>query len=72
MFIPVYCAQIQGYNAQQIGYVVMWSGLPQLVLFPLMPVLMRFIDARLLVIAGTLLFRRELFSSTSISRMMSA
>jgi hypothetical protein len=31
--IPVYCAQIQGYNAQQIGYVVMWSGLPQLFLF---------------------------------------
>ena len=25
--IPVYCAQIQGYNAEQIGYVVMWSGL---------------------------------------------
>ena len=34
--IPVYCAQIQGYNAEQIGYVVMWSGLPQLVLFPAM------------------------------------
>jgi DHA2 family multidrug resistance protein len=32
--IPVYCAQIQGYNSQQIGYVVMWSGLPQLVLLP--------------------------------------
>jgi MFS transporter, DHA2 family, multidrug resistance protein len=54
--IPVYCAQIKGYNAQQIGYVVMWSGLPQLVLFPMMPLLMRFFDARLLVIAGTLFF----------------
>ncbi|HWK47383.1 MAG TPA: DHA2 family efflux MFS transporter permease subunit [Stellaceae bacterium] len=54
--IPVYCAQIQGYNAQQIGYVVMWSGLPQLVLFPLMPLLMRVVDARLLVVTGTLFF----------------
>jgi MFS transporter, DHA2 family, multidrug resistance protein len=54
--IPVYCAQIQGYNAQQIGYVVMWSGLPQLLLFPLMPLIMRIFDARLLVITGTLFF----------------
>jgi DHA2 family multidrug resistance protein len=54
--IPVYCAQIQGYNAQQIGYVVMWSGLPQLILFPLMPLIMRVFDARLLVITGTLFF----------------
>jgi DHA2 family multidrug resistance protein len=54
--IPVYCAQIQGYNAQQIGYVVMWSGLPQLLLFPLMPLIMRVVDARLLVITGTLFF----------------
>ena len=54
--IPVYCAQIQGYNAQQIGYVVMWSGLPQLLLFPLMPLIMRVFDARLLVITGTLFF----------------
>ncbi|GLS42610.1 DHA2 family efflux MFS transporter permease subunit [Methylobacterium brachythecii] len=54
--IPVYCAQIQGYNAQQIGYVVMWSGLPQLLLFPMMPLIMRTFDARLLVIAGALFF----------------
>jgi MFS transporter, DHA2 family, multidrug resistance protein len=54
--IPVYCAQIQGYNAQQIGYVVMWSGLPQLVLFPMMPLLMRAVDARLLVVTGTVFF----------------
>lgn len=54
--IPVYCAQIQGYNAQQIGYVVMWSGLPQLLLFPMMPLIMRVFDARLLVVTGTLFF----------------
>ena len=54
--IPLYCAQIQGYNAEQIGYVVMWSGIPQLFVFPLMPFLMRRVDPRLLVAAGTLLF----------------
>jgi DHA2 family multidrug resistance protein len=54
--IPLYCAQIQGYNAEQIGYVVMWSGIPQLFVFPAMPFLMRRVDPRLLVAAGTLLF----------------
>jgi MFS transporter, DHA2 family, multidrug resistance protein len=54
--IPVYCAQILHYNAQQIGFVVMWSGLPQLILFPAMPFIMRAFDARLLVAAGTLCF----------------
>lgn len=54
--IPLYCAQILGYNAQQIGYVVMWSGLPQLALFPAMPFLLKRIDARVLVVTGTVLF----------------
>jgi MFS transporter, DHA2 family, multidrug resistance protein len=54
--IPLYCAQIQGYNAEQIGWVVMWSGIPQLFVFPMMPLLMRKFDPRVLVVAGTLLF----------------
>jgi DHA2 family multidrug resistance protein len=54
--IPLYCAQILGYNAQQIGYVVMWSGLPQLALFPAMPLLLKRFDPRLLVVTGTALF----------------
>ncbi len=28
--LPVYLAQIQGYNAEQIGMVLAWTGLPQL------------------------------------------
>jgi DHA2 family multidrug resistance protein len=65
--IPVYCAQIQGYNAEQIGYVVMWSGLPQLFLFPAMPFLMKRVDPRLLVIAGTLLFAASCFVNVALS-----
>ncbi len=65
--IPVYCAQIQGYNAQQIGYVVMWSGLPQLLLFPLMPRIMRFVDPRLLVIVGTLFFAASCFINVNLT-----
>jgi MFS transporter, DHA2 family, multidrug resistance protein len=65
--IPLYCAQIQGYNAEQIGYVVMWSGLPQLVLFPAMPFLMRKIDLRILVIIGTLLFASSCFINVNLT-----
>jgi DHA2 family multidrug resistance protein len=65
--IPLYCAQIQGYNAEQIGYVVMWSGLPQLVLFPAMPFLMKRFDARILVIIGTLLFASSCFINVNLT-----
>ncbi|MDX7950564.1 DHA2 family efflux MFS transporter permease subunit [Lichenihabitans sp. Uapishka_5] len=65
--IPVYCAQIQGYNAEQIGYVVMWSGLPQLVMFPIMPLLMRRFDPRLLVVAGTVLFVVSCFINVNLT-----
>jgi DHA2 family multidrug resistance protein len=65
--IPLYCAQIQGYNAEQIGYVVMWSGLPQLLLFPAMPFLMKRFDARLLIATGTLLFAASCFINVNLT-----
>lgn len=65
--LPVYLAQIQGYNALQIGQVIMWMGLPQLLLIPLVPILMRFVDARLICAAGFLLFGLGSFLSGSLS-----
>jgi MFS transporter, DHA2 family, multidrug resistance protein len=65
--IPLYCAQIQGYNAEQIGYVVMWSGLPQLALFPAMPFLMKKFDPRILVATGTLLFALSCFINVNLT-----
>ena len=43
--LPVYLARIQGYNSEQIGMVLAWTGLPQLVLIPLVPRLMQRFDA---------------------------
>jgi DHA2 family multidrug resistance protein len=54
--VPVYLARVQGYNAEQIGAVLIWIGLPQLVLLPLMPRLARLVDHRYLVIGGYSLF----------------
>jgi DHA2 family multidrug resistance protein len=65
--IPVYCAQIQGYNAEQIGYVVMWSGLPQLLLFPAMPFFMKRFDPRILIVVGTLLFAASCFINVDLT-----
>jgi DHA2 family multidrug resistance protein len=54
--VPLYLARIQGYNARQIGGVLIWIGLPQLLILPLIPKLMKRVDPRLLVTAGFVLF----------------
>jgi DHA2 family multidrug resistance protein len=54
--VPIYLGRIQGYNAEQIGGVLIWIGLPQLAIIPLIPRLMRRVDARLLVTVGFVLF----------------
>jgi MFS transporter, DHA2 family, multidrug resistance protein len=54
--VPVYLARIQGYNAEQIGEVLIWIGLPQLLVLPLIPKVIKIIPPKYLVIAGYILF----------------
>ncbi|MET4798295.1 MDR family MFS transporter [Bradyrhizobium sp. LB11.1] len=54
--LPQYLSRIQGYNAEQIGMVLAWTGLPQLVLIPLVPRLMQRFDARIIIGIGFVLF----------------
>jgi DHA2 family multidrug resistance protein len=54
--LPVYLARIQGYNSEQIGMVLAWTGLPQLVLIPLVPRLMKRFDPRIVIGIGFALF----------------
>jgi DHA2 family multidrug resistance protein len=54
--LPVYLSRIQGYNSEQIGMVLAWTGLPQLVLIPLVPRLMKRFDPRLVIGVGFTLF----------------
>jgi MFS transporter, DHA2 family, multidrug resistance protein len=65
--IPTYLALIPGYNAQQIGGVVMWAGLPQLAVLPLLPLLMRKVDLRLIVGAGLVLFAVSCFINVDLT-----
>ncbi|MFI8479364.1 MDR family MFS transporter [Pseudomonas sp. NPDC078700] len=54
--LPLYLAQIQGYNSLQIGEVIMWMGVPQLFLIPLVPLMMKVISPKWLCALGFGLF----------------
>jgi DHA2 family multidrug resistance protein len=59
--LPQYLANSQGFNSEQIGNVMAWTGLPQLVVIPFVPLLMRRIDGRLLVGTGLVVFAASCF-----------
>ena len=65
--IPVYLGQIQGYNALQIGEVLMWMGVPQLFVLPLVPFFMQRIDHRILVAFGFIMFAASAFMNAYMS-----
>jgi DHA2 family multidrug resistance protein len=59
--LPQYLSVSQGFDAQQTGEVMAWTGLPQLVIIPFVPLLMRHIDPRLLVGIGLAVFAASCF-----------
>lgn len=65
--LPLYLAQIQGYNAMQIGETIMWAGMPQLLITPFVPKLMQRFDLRVLVAIGFTLFGVSCFMNTTMS-----
>jgi DHA2 family multidrug resistance protein len=65
--LPAYLGQVQRYNAEQIGNVLAWTGLPQLLLIPLVPKLMQRFDARYIAITGLLLFATSSFMNIAMS-----
>jgi DHA2 family multidrug resistance protein len=54
--LPEYLGQAQGYNSEQIGAVMAWTGLPQLIIIPFVPLLMRQVDTRWIVVLGLSVF----------------
>ena len=59
--LPHYLGQVQRYNAEQIGNVLAWTGLPQLLLIPLVPLLMKRFDVRYIAFVGMQLFAASCF-----------
>ncbi len=64
--IPVYLAEAHGYSAAQSGMVLLWIGLPQLVLIPCTPWLMRRIDVRLLLFVAFACFAISTFMNMNL------
>jgi DHA2 family multidrug resistance protein len=65
--LPLYLAQIQQYNATQIGEVIMWAGMPQLFLVPFVPKLMQRIDPRVMIGVGASLFAVSCFMNSALT-----
>jgi DHA2 family multidrug resistance protein len=65
--LPAYLGQAQGYNAEQIGSVLAWTGLPQLLLIPLVPKMMRRFDTRYIAFTGLMIFAYSCFMNTAMS-----
>jgi MFS transporter, DHA2 family, multidrug resistance protein len=65
--LPVYLSRIQGYNAEQIGMVLAWTGLPQLLLIPLVPRLMKRFDPRMIIGIGFALFAASNFMNITMT-----
>jgi DHA2 family multidrug resistance protein len=65
--LPAYLGQAQGYNAEQIGNVLAWTGLPQLLLIPFVPKLMQRVDTRYIAFTGLVIFAWSCFMNTAMS-----
>ncbi|RXT56384.1 EmrB/QacA family drug resistance transporter [Bosea sp. Tri-44] len=65
--LPQYLGQVQRYNAEQIGFVLAWTGLPQLLIIPLVPLLMKRFDARYIGFVGISIFAASCFLNITLS-----
>jgi len=64
--LPQYLSVSQGFDAQQSGEVVAWTGLPQLLVIPFVPFLMRKFDPRLLLGIGLTIFAVSCFMNLTL------
>jgi DHA2 family multidrug resistance protein len=65
--VPQYLSRMQGYNSRQIGGVMVWLGLPQLLLIPFISKVMQRVEGRSLVIVGFALFGAGSLLAMSLS-----
>lgn len=65
--VPLFLASAHNYTALDIGLVLMWVGFPQLPFFPLVPKLLKFIQARYLVAFGFTVMALSMFMNTHMT-----
>jgi MFS transporter, DHA2 family, multidrug resistance protein len=65
--LPLFLANIAGYSPRQIGGVIMWMGLPQIIMTPLAAKLAAKVDNRVLCSIGLAFFATSCFLNTTMS-----
>ena len=65
--LPQYLGQAQGYSAEQISNVLAWTGLPQRILIPIVPLLMKRYDPRFIGFVGVSIFAASCFMNITLS-----
>jgi MFS transporter, DHA2 family, multidrug resistance protein len=65
--LPLYLSNLQGYGASDIGATLIWGGIPQLFVMPLMPRFVRRFDSRWLIVFGLLLFGASCLMNSHLS-----
>ena len=65
--IAVYLIQVPQYTATQVGTVIMWIGIPQIIVSPFVLWLMPRVDARLLMGFGCILYSVSCFLNIDMS-----
>ena len=66
--LPEYLTATQHFDSEQIGEVMAWVGLPQLVLIPMVPLLMKRVDPRWLVGVGLMVFAVSCFMNMELDQ----
>jgi DHA2 family multidrug resistance protein len=66
--IPQYLTTVQNYRAIEVGSVLVWIALPQLLLGPVVATILRFVDARLLVAVGFALVGAACFMAGQLTQ----
>lgn len=65
--LPLYLGSIQDYGASDIGRTLIWGGVPQLFIMPLLPWFIKRFDIRKLIAFGLLLFGASCLMNTTLS-----
>lgn len=67
LLIPSFLGGVLGYSSLDIGFVMMWLGLPQLLVMPFIPRLSQIFDARVLTGFGFFVYGISFYMNTGLS-----
>lgn len=65
--LPMYLSTIQNYNSIYIGKTMMWAGLPQLIILPFVPRLLKRFDPRWIAFLGINIFAFSCFMNSRLT-----